>query len=311
MPRPIRIYESPNSIYFVTNRCLEARYLLVPTEKVNTIVLGCLARAVQRHEIDLFAFVFMSNHFHLLVRAPDNNLNKFMCFFQGLLARKLNLEHGREGKFFHRRYSAEPVLDSESVLGRYCYIAGNPCLSNLVSCPKDWPGQSSHKYLLSGRAITGKWIDRTLLAKMRRKRRWVEEKEAEKQFTFSLAPLPGFENLGDSRAVEKLDHAVCRYLKQASRQGGKRKVLGVERILALKHTQRPEYPKKSPRPPCHCRCPKIRAEFLQRRRDITRAHRTAMQRAMHMSHSLPLGTFAPGRHRPERAPCRFQLVATG
>jgi hypothetical protein len=42
------------------------------------------------------------------------NLPEFMRDFQSSVARELNRLHGREGKFFERRYSSEQVLDDES-----------------------------------------------------------------------------------------------------------------------------------------------------------------------------------------------------
>ncbi len=54
-----------------------------------------LARAAQG--VKIYAFVFMSNHFHLLLSAPGLNLGLFMCQFQVRLAAELNNLHGREG----------------------------------------------------------------------------------------------------------------------------------------------------------------------------------------------------------------------
>jgi REP element-mobilizing transposase RayT len=113
MGRPIRIQEK-RAIQFVTNRCFQQRFLFRPSREVNRIILGCLARAAAKHHVRLFAFVFMSNHFHMLLQAFFLNFPDF----QSSVARELNRLHGREGKFFERRYSSEQVLDDEAFLDR-------------------------------------------------------------------------------------------------------------------------------------------------------------------------------------------------
>ena len=110
MPNPIRCFE-PERIYFVTNRTLQGRLLMTPSTQINDLIGGVLARAVQRHEVELFAFVFLSNHIHLLLRAKEGEFSKFMGYLQGNIAREVGRLINWQGKFWHRRFSAEPVLD--------------------------------------------------------------------------------------------------------------------------------------------------------------------------------------------------------
>jgi REP element-mobilizing transposase RayT len=131
MGRPIRIQEK-RAIHFVTNRCFQQRFLFRPSKEVNRIILGCLAREAAKHHVRLFAFVFMSNHFHMLLQAFFLNLPEFMRDFQPSVARDLNRLHGRDGKLFERRYSSEPVLDDEAFLDRLNYTLNNPCNDDLV-----------------------------------------------------------------------------------------------------------------------------------------------------------------------------------
>jgi putative transposase len=84
----IRIHR-PDMIYMVSNRCVDELFLMRPDARVNALVLGCLARAVEKHGVELIGFVFMANHFHLVLRAPNNNLSAFMQDFERWLAIKL------------------------------------------------------------------------------------------------------------------------------------------------------------------------------------------------------------------------------
>jgi REP element-mobilizing transposase RayT len=84
----------PGEIHLVTNRCEEGRFFLLPTQTVNVLIRYWLARAKVEvgDAIDIFAFCFSVNHFHLLLRDNGGGLAKFMGYFQGNLARAIN-EH--------------------------------------------------------------------------------------------------------------------------------------------------------------------------------------------------------------------------
>ncbi|MFO8071850.1 MAG: hypothetical protein R6V85_08245, partial [Polyangia bacterium] len=59
---------SPDNAYFVTNRCEQERLFLLPRPRVLQLIGAWLAKSLEEHGdgIELFAFIFLSNHFHLL-----------------------------------------------------------------------------------------------------------------------------------------------------------------------------------------------------------------------------------------------------
>ena len=120
MGRPLR-HHSANTTFFVTSRCLQAMFLLRPDPEVNAIIGCVVARATERYEsdIDLHAFCAMSNHVHFLVstRHSGRALSEFVGYIECNIAKLLNRHWGRSGKFWHRRFSAERVLDEIIVLG--------------------------------------------------------------------------------------------------------------------------------------------------------------------------------------------------
>ena len=121
MSWPLRMFD-PKEIYFVTVRCFQGRLLLRPSRETNEVLSGVLARAARLCSIELFGFVFASNHFHLILRAPERNLPRFMQFLLTNVSKKVGWLVAWRGAFWERRYSAEPVLDDEALLGRLRYI---------------------------------------------------------------------------------------------------------------------------------------------------------------------------------------------
>ena len=63
MAYPVRHFD-PQTIFFITSRTIQSRFLMAPSEKTNELIGGILARAVRQCQVELFAYVFTSNHFH-------------------------------------------------------------------------------------------------------------------------------------------------------------------------------------------------------------------------------------------------------
>jgi len=65
---------------------MQGRHLLRPSDDLNEIVLGILGLAQLMYGIQIHLFVFMSNHYHLILTIPDAKvLADFECFLNGNL----------------------------------------------------------------------------------------------------------------------------------------------------------------------------------------------------------------------------------
>ena len=101
---PLRMFQE-EGYYFVTSRCYQGRLLLRPSQEVNEVVGGVLARAVKQSGgcVRLHAFTFASNHFHLLVWARGAALAGFMQYLRANLSRKVGRLVDGRGGFWERR----------------------------------------------------------------------------------------------------------------------------------------------------------------------------------------------------------------
>ena len=99
----------------VTCRALHSRLLFRPSPMLNQIIIGTLARAKQRHEVQVCFFAGVSNHMHILLWVEDaRKLSKFMGYFLSKLAREVGRLTGWKEKIFGRRYQAIVVSDEVS-----------------------------------------------------------------------------------------------------------------------------------------------------------------------------------------------------
>jgi len=65
MARPLRYLESGDLIE-VTTRTLQGLLRLRPSPLLCEIIIGILGRAQALYGLEIHAFVFLSNHYHLL-----------------------------------------------------------------------------------------------------------------------------------------------------------------------------------------------------------------------------------------------------
>ncbi len=92
MARRLRFIPPNGALVEITCRTFQGCYLLKPSPVVNDMVLGVLGRAQRLYPVDVHAFVFMSNHYHLLISVPDaQRMANFMRYFNSNLAREIGL----------------------------------------------------------------------------------------------------------------------------------------------------------------------------------------------------------------------------
>ncbi len=227
MARKIRFTPDGGALYEVTCRTVHSRFLLRPGPLLNEIIVGALGRAQRLYPIEICAFVFASNHFHLLARAEDcERLARFMGYFNSKLAREVARSTGWRDKVFSRRYQAILVSDEEEAqVGRLVYILSHGCKENLVARPQDWPGVHCVTALLTGEPIEGTWFDRTKEWEARLR----GEEFGARQFAdievVNLSPLPCWRDLAGEQYRERIAELVEEIIAQAA---ARRAATGIE-----------------------------------------------------------------------------------
>jgi len=306
MGRRIRIFTS-DGIYFVTNRCHQRRFFFRPGKAVNDIILGILARCAQQYGVEIFAFVFMSNHFHMLIRCPWLLIHRFMEQFQSQLARALNKHWGRSNSFYEGRYKDSVVLDDASAVDKLVYTMCNPCESDLVRHPKLWPGLSSWSYFVSGQPMVGRWVNKAERRRLLRKYDDMSFEqatdEATEEYALEMTPLPEFAGLDEQQWRDKM----CRRVKERAEQLAEertRPCVGAKKILAQRFDDRPEPEQKSPQPVCHGADADERRAYIEQVRRTTERYRRAVHkwRGGQSPADFPTGTIPPGHIRCVGAP---------
>ena len=146
MARPLRI-EYEGAIYHVTARG-NARQQIVLADADRTRLWEGLAAAAVRYGWELLAFVFMTNHLHLLLRTPRPNLSAGMQYFLSGYANWFARRHRRPGHLFQGRFKGHLVEDESYFWEVSRYVHLNPLRTRppLAAHPRDWPWSSYPGY---------------------------------------------------------------------------------------------------------------------------------------------------------------------
>lgn len=121
------------------------------TDSIQNIIGACMARGIVMFGMELYGFVWMSNHGHLLLRAPKDNFADFMAYLNGQLAVNVNRFLARKNQLWARRYAAAPVLDEAAELEMLGYMLANPQNAGIADSIETWQGLSSAAFLLEHR----------------------------------------------------------------------------------------------------------------------------------------------------------------
>jgi REP element-mobilizing transposase RayT len=300
MGRTLRHLPEPGILVEVTCRVIQRRLLLTPTPELKAIILGALAHAQKRHAMKICAFVYLSNHCHLLLQPDDvYQLAGFMRDLNSKIGREIARLYGWTEKLWGRRYTLIVVSDEpEAQIGRLRYLLEQGCKERLVASPKHWPGASSTKALLSGKSLEGLWIDRTEQYKA-----WERgEPNPDSRFTTThrveLSPLPCWREL-EAHEHQARVRAMVREI-EGDMEGVE--VLGKQRVCQRDPYDKPaSHPRRrrNPAPRFHAIDSQVRRGLEWVYRLVRMAYRQAYQDlCAGRVPDFPPGCFVPGYFPP-------------
>ena len=101
--------------------------------------LECLRRAKVKCRCKIYAYVLMTNHFHLLVEpAEAGDLGRFMQSVGRRYVRYVNETYGRTGTLWEGRFKSAAVSRDEYLIACSRYVELNPVRAGLVKHLEDY-----------------------------------------------------------------------------------------------------------------------------------------------------------------------------
>lgn len=166
MGRAWRI-EYDGALYHVLSRGNERNNIFRDDEDRRTF-LDAIGEMAGRFGVDLFAYVLMDNHYHLLLRTNQANLSKSMQWLGVTYTRRFNNRHCRSGHLFQGRFKSIIVENDVYLMQLSCYIHRNPLRAGMVSRLSDYPWSSYKIYAYGAKAPDG-FLTQPILSQFRAK----------------------------------------------------------------------------------------------------------------------------------------------
>jgi putative transposase len=140
MSRRARI-RVPDGVYHVTTHG-DGNTMIFDGPPEKRHLLDLLADTVEDLDWAMYAWCIMGNHYHFLLKTPDDDLSKGMHRINTSYSEWYNKSRGRHGHVFRDRFFSILITQDSHLLEASRYVVLNPLRAGLVTTPQEWPWSS-------------------------------------------------------------------------------------------------------------------------------------------------------------------------
>jgi putative transposase len=118
-----------------------------------------LVEAAEKHGLAIHAYVWMTNHVHLLATPEaDDSISKTFQSVGRRYVQYFNYVYKRSGTLWEGRYRATVVDSERYLLILMRYIELNPVRAGMVALPQEYPWSSHRRNALGERGKNADWL---------------------------------------------------------------------------------------------------------------------------------------------------------
>lgn len=195
-------YSSAGLPFSIGSRCINKDWFGMPLEEVWSIFEDVLIITVAGYNLKINSFVLMSNHFHMIASAPDDNLSSAMQYLLSQTSRLITKSAERVNHTWKAKYFRSCLSKHHYFLNSYKYIYRNPVEAGICNLVEEYP-YSTLSGLLGFRRISIPLVsDETLFSDVEGTIKWlntpvafenrVAMSRALKKSSYKLPKLNGF-----------------------------------------------------------------------------------------------------------------------
>lgn len=150
MPRRDRTQQKEYP-YHVTTRTNGKNFWL--NKKTYKFFIEVFIDVVRKYGAHIHHLKLMSNHYHLILSTPNENISKIMWFINNQLAKKINRQMSTSGHFWGSRFCSAIIDKAEYLLNciRYTYNNGVRC--GMCATAQEDDQLSSFEFYARGKKI--------------------------------------------------------------------------------------------------------------------------------------------------------------
>lgn len=129
-------------VYFITTTA-HGRQRLFLNDGLTEILLSVLKEMRQSKSCEIYAFVVMPDHLHMILKPGGMSLPRIMKKLKGKSARLINQQRKASGSVWQERYYEHAIRDEGDFQKKYQYVLYNPVTAGLSKEPEDYPYSSA------------------------------------------------------------------------------------------------------------------------------------------------------------------------
>ena len=135
------------------------RQVIFATEADYQFFRDAMVEAAGRFGLAIHAYVWMTNHIHLLATPTDtDSISKTFQSAGRKYVQYFNDTYQRSGTLWEGRYRATVVDSEQYMLGIMRYIELNPVRAGMVAHPRDYPWSSHRRYAYGDSGPNLNWL---------------------------------------------------------------------------------------------------------------------------------------------------------
>jgi putative transposase len=125
--------------YHLWARCINKEWFQIPLPEVWRVYTNYLHFINQAFDVEIYSFVLMSNHFHLLMRTPNQNLDVTMNYFMRETSRTIAGLSGRINQIYGGPYGGSLIKSEHYFRHAYKYVYRNPVEAGACGRVEEYP----------------------------------------------------------------------------------------------------------------------------------------------------------------------------
>ncbi len=252
----------PDKVYFMTSRVIKG-LPFVCRKSIEIILIGILARAQALYPVKICAYVFMGNHYHMIITGKSKHISPFMNYIQGNIAQSVQriIPYSYDRFVWESRFKEQILVTPEDVIAKMAYIYLNPVRARLVQKASDYPGVHSYNYLVHDKeTFLHKWMPVSILSRLPDKYNKKEDFDyiknlyaaSDRYEEFRISPFAWFSCFKDQLIKKDIKKRILEYVFQEE-SNLKSPVLGVDALKQqnLRRLHQPESKTRTPYIICH------------------------------------------------------------
>lgn len=161
--------------YSISARCINKEWFSIPLDEVWKVMEDYLYFLSFAFNFKIKSFVLMSNHFHMIVQAPNGNLSEGMNYFMRETSRVIGKKAGRINQIYGGRFYRSMIKTNHYYSHAYKYIYRNPVEAGISSCVLDYPYSTLYRMVKKGEFFIPVEYDNLLFDEFQSTLEWLNE----------------------------------------------------------------------------------------------------------------------------------------